>query len=104
MELFGVRSYALRKIKLMISSGLEASSSGRAELYRKVIKNIRESPIIGNYMETSDSGNLYVHNLFLQIGADMGVVAMAVSILFVVNVIALMTRRTEKREFRVLCV
>jgi len=79
---FGVKSYALSKYKYQLMYGLEEASSGRDSLYRTALETIHENPFFGAKMINYDD-SLYVHNLFLQVGRDMGVLAMIISVFFV---------------------
>ena len=87
---FGIRSYALRKFQYQLTVGIEEASSGRNHLYEKAIESIKENPLFGSKMITYSDGTLYVHNLFLQIGRDLGVLAMLFSIILVVYCIYLL--------------
>ena len=87
---FGIRSYALRKFQYQLTVGIEEASSGRNHLYEKAIESIKETPLFGSKMITYSDGTLYVHNLFLQIGRDLGVLAMLFSIILVVYCIYLL--------------
>lgn len=90
---FGVRSYALRKYQYQLTVGLEEASSGRNRLYQNAFNTIVKHPILGDKMITYDDGTLYVHNLFLQVGRDMGVIMMIVSVVFVLYCLYLLINR-----------
>lgn len=94
------RTYALMKFQKLLTSGLEASSSGRFDLYRQAISDIFNSPLWGVKMETSNSGTLYVHNLFLQVGSDFGLIAMAIIIIFFVTSLACIFKSCYTVQFR----
>ncbi len=81
---FGVFSYALRKYEIQLEFGLVGASSGRAKLYGIAINEIKENPILGSKMIIYTEDTAYVHNLFLQVGRDLGVVAILVLLFFVI--------------------
>ena len=102
---FGINSYALRKYQYQLMYGLEEASSGRGRLYLSAIDTIKEHPILGAKMVTYDDGTLYVHNLFLQVGRDMGVVMMIVSAVFVIYCLwIILSKKTQVSEKTVLAV
>ena len=80
---YGIYSYTIRKFQYQMATGLEEASSGRGKLYQEAINIIRENPLIGIRMINYEDGTKYVHNLFLQVGRDMGVIVMILSIIFV---------------------
>ncbi len=80
---FGVFSYALKKYQYQLIVGIEGGSSGRIRLYQNALSEIRARPFLGNKMILYDDKVSYVHNLFLQVGRDMGVLFMIVLIVFV---------------------
>ena len=80
---FGLYSYALRKYQLALKVGLSSTSAGRDGLYREAIREIKLHPLIGNPMSIADSDGQYVHNLFLQVGRDLGIVALILVSVFV---------------------
>ena len=77
-------TYSLRKYQYQLKYGLEEASSGRTHLYSAALKTIGQNPLLGAKMIIYDSDTLYVHNLFLQVGRDLGIVPMLFSVLFVV--------------------
>ena len=101
----GVNSYALRKYQYQLMYGIEEASSGRGRLYLNAINTIKEHPLFGAKMVTYDDGTLYVHNLFLQVGRDMGIFVMLVLIAFVIYCIWLMgSKRIRVSEKTVIAV
>ena len=79
----GIRSYALKKYQMQLRGGFSFASSGRDTLYADAIEKIKLHPLIGNPMSVADSDGLYVHNLFLQVGRDFGVIAIVIVSVFV---------------------
>ena len=93
---FGITSYALRKYQYQLAVGWEEASSGRIRLYQSAFETMRNNPVIGTTMTTYDDSTLYVHNLFLQVGRDMGVVMMLISVIFVIYCLCLLiSKRIE---------
>ncbi len=72
---YNISSYALTKyLMLLTGSSLEATSSGRGEIFNQAISRLSENPIIGLPLNTAllDTGSTYYHNLFLDIGVNFG--------------------------------
>lgn len=80
----GIYSYSITKFKMQIVSGFDEASSGRDILYQNALQKIREHPWIGNPIKIDEDGGNYVHNLFLQIGQDIGVICLVVLIILLV--------------------
>lgn len=80
----GIYSYSITKFKMQIASGFDEASSGRDILYQNALQKIREHPWFGNPIEIDEEGGNYVHNLFLQIGQDIGVICLVVLIILLV--------------------
>lgn len=76
----GIYSYSLMKFQKQIEEGMTAASSGRSELYAEALQKIKLHPLIGNPIKISDEDGLYVHNIFLQVGQDLGVFAIVLVI------------------------
>ena len=89
----GVNSYALKKYQYQLIYGLEEASSGRTRIYGTALETIKEYPIFGAKMITYDDGTLYAHNLFLQAGRDLGVLAAVISIIFVIYCVYLLVTK-----------
>jgi len=89
----GVNSYALKKYQYQLIYGLEEASSGRTRIYSTALETIKEYPIFGAKMITYDDGTLYAHNLFLQAGRDLGVLAAVISIIFVIYCVYLLVTK-----------
>ena len=68
-------------------------SSGRVRLYETAINVIQEHPLLGDKMITYDGDILYVHNLFLQVGRDFGVIAVVAVVVFVLYCLDLLATR-----------
>ena len=83
----GVYSYSITKFKMQISQGFVEASSGRDVLYRNAIENIKKHPWIGNSIQIDEEGGDYTHNLFLQIGQDLGLIFLIVLILFLLFIL-----------------
>lgn len=63
-------SYAIMKYEKQLNNGIAAASSGRDKIYGWALDSIEQSPIIGNPISVDE----YVHNLFLQVFQDLGIV------------------------------
>ena len=75
----GVRSYSLSKIRMMMDSGLAASSSGRNSIYERILMLINENPVIGHGVGVTQSTiNFTAHNIFLQILIESGFIGMII--------------------------
>lgn len=95
----GVYSYSITKFKMQISQGFAEASSGRDILYRNAMKNIKRHPWIGNPIQMDEEGGDYTHNLFLQIGQDLGLIFMIFLILCLLFIlIKLCSNRLEIQE------
>ena len=96
---YGIRSYALSKINMHINRGLEASSSGRVELYGETFEKIMQHPFFGNAISLTQEDGLgvsYSHNLFLQVWMDLGIGGLiAVVIIIILAFLFIMSRRNE---------
>ena len=66
-------------------------------MYSKALEKIKLSPWIGNPMSLDETGGEYAHNLFLQVGEDLGVIAIIVLVFFLLY--ALYKIVTEKYTF-----
>ncbi len=76
---FGITIGILDKLKYYLSNNMDISN-GRSGLYSIAIKCIKDSPIIGHgvgYFENLADGS-YVHNLFLEILCEFGLIGLAV--------------------------
>ena len=83
----GYFSYTLFKIQMQLSYGIENASSGRNTLYKKAIDGILEHPFLGRGIFLGDADSLYTHNLFLQVGNDLGVLPMCLLICFLIVIL-----------------
>lgn len=79
-----VFSYALHKYQYQLEVGIIGASSGRNWLYGVALGEIKKNPIFGNPMVVYDANSSYVHNIFLQVGRDLGVLVLFALILFVI--------------------
>ena len=89
----GVRSYALKKYQYQLTYGIKEASSGRSSLYEMAFNQIIANPFFGSKMISYDDGTHYVHNLFLQVGRDMGILPMLLVIVHFFYCIYLMSSR-----------
>ena len=87
---FNAFSYAIRKYQYQLQVGLVGASSGRSRLYQVALNEIKENPILGNRMIVYGEDATYVHNLFLQVGRDLGIIALFALIAFVIYCIYLL--------------
>ncbi len=55
----------------------------RGDLWIDAINKIKEAPIFGHGFGFSNGGNLYPHNLFLQVGIDGGILSMLILLIIV---------------------
>lgn len=101
----GIYSYSITKFKMQVAKGLAYASSGRDELYEQAIERIKAHPLLGNEIVLDESGGRYVHNLFLQVGVDMGIVFAATLTIFLIYVLYKMGSKKNLMDERVvLCV
>lgn len=101
----GIYSYSIAKFRMQIQRGIIAASSGRDKLYAQAFEKMRKHPFIGNEIMLDESGGDYAHNLFLQVGEDLGVIALAVVVAFVIWVLYRMSRKKSAFEEKIiLCV
>jgi len=101
----GIRSYALEKLKMMITVGFSESSSGRDVMYSYIIQLIKDNPIIGYGIGIVQANlNSTAHNIILQILIESGFIGLIiwiiVWILFMERYIK-MSRLQELGLFRV---
>ena len=95
----GIFSYAIFKFKAQLMYGFDSASSGRAFLYTHAINEILQYPIFGGTLSTDE---VYVHNLFLQVGTDFGVFAIIILILFTLYVLYLIGKKDIVKEEKLL--
>lgn len=74
----GVNSYSISKFRMQLEKGIEAASSGREEIYSRTIQQIADSPLWGHRIDSIGESGEYVHNLFLQVGLDWGMLGLIV--------------------------
>ena len=101
----GIGSYAIAKYRMQMRGGWEFASSGRAARYSRAIDSIKEHPWFGNSLEDSLQDGEYVHNLFLQVGQDLGVIiliAFVVLLLFIC--FRMLSKNTVQDNKIVLCI
>ena len=98
---FGMGSYVLRKMRMMLRRGFAASMSGRDKLYSNAIEQIQKNPIFGTTMNTSNEGE-FVHNLFLQVGVDLGVLAIAILMIYLIYVMVVMAKKSLNADARII--
>lgn len=98
----GIGSYAIAKYRMQLSDGWAVASSGRNKLYSTAIEKIKEHPFVGNPIDESLEDGEYVHNLFLQLAQDFGLIALCVLIVFLVYTLFLMMNSKISNNSRVL--
>lgn len=80
-----LNSYALKKLDLMLTEGVQKSSSGRDYVYKEGIEMFFLNPIygsgVGYYPENNAFKLRYVHNIFLQILIEYGLIGIIITIL-----------------------
>lgn len=102
---FGIYSYSLMKFQKQIEEGVEAASSGRANLYVEALEKIKLHPIFGNPINVSEESGMYVHNLFLQVGQDLGVWAIfLVAFLIIISFYLLQKNSIELEKKEILAI
>ncbi len=80
MNGLGYRVYAIDKYLLQLRQGFSSASSGRTPLWNSGIQVIQHNPLFGGSFDSSEEyGFDYYHNLFIQIGADFGVIVLLVA-------------------------
>ena len=83
LQALGVFSYAIMKFERQLSRGFAAASSSRDTLYMNSIEMINKSPFLGNPISIDEEGGDYVHNIFLQVAQDLGIVMLFVLVCFI---------------------
>ena len=83
LQALGVFSYAVMKFERQLSRGFAAASSSRDTLYMNSIEMIKKSPFWGNPISIDEEGGDYVHNIFLQVAQDLGILMLIVLVCFV---------------------
>lgn len=100
----GIASYAIAKYKMQLRSGWKVASSTRDILYQDSLKLIKAHPYIGNPMELSLKDGEYVHNLFLQVAQDMGIMALFILVIILTLVlIKVFSSKTIIQDRIILC-
>lgn len=83
----GVYSYSITKFRIQLVQGWVSSDSGRSYYYRAAIEKIKRRPVFGNPIDLGIDEGDYVHNIFLQVGQDLGLIALGVLVAFLVFVL-----------------
>lgn len=79
------------------NKGFNEASAGRSILYRKAIERFVERPVFGNKIITDTDKLDYAHNIFLQVGQDLGIVGLtALMVLIIAVVHKLVSQKTAK--------
>lgn len=90
----GIYSYSLTKYLMQLDKGWEYASSGRGLIYADAMEKIKAHPFIGNPVQSGIVDGNYAHNLFLQVGLDLGIGGIIVTLLFIIfSIILLATNR-----------
>ena len=98
----GIKSYAIMKFERQITRGFAAASSSRDSIYVEALRLIQKSPILGNTMSLDEEGGNYVHNVFLQVGQDLGVIALFVLVIFIVYALVQIGSKKKSVENRLI--
>lgn len=70
-----LQTYSIAKLRMMLKDGLEASSSGRDQIYEMFLRHIEEHLLFGSGIGiTHTLWDLTPHNLFLQLLLEFGIV------------------------------
>ena len=77
-----IRSHSLYQLINQLESGFAAASAGRSRLYQDAISKFRRHPLLGNPINLTETGGDYVHNLFLQVAQDLGILGLLVLVFF----------------------
>ena len=98
---FGKNSYSLKKIKMQLDSGFDAASSGRSQLYQNALYDIEDHPFLGNPITMGVEDN-YVHNLFLEVTQEFGVIALVVLILFILGTVLKLSSKKTGQDHKII--
>jgi len=101
----GIYSYSITKFRIQFMQGWISADAGRSYYYQEAIEKIKKHPIAGNPIKLGIDEGEYVHNIFLQVGQDLGVIVLAVLVVFLVFVlIKLLMRNVQEEEKLILTV
>jgi len=69
-----IQSYALAKLRIMLTDGVMESSSGREQIYGYITSYIKQNPVFGHGIGFSQiTLDFTAHNMFLQILLEAGI-------------------------------
>ena len=97
---FHISSYSIMKFERQLERGFAAASSSRNIIYANSIELIKKAPFLGNPISVDESGGAYVHNLFLQVAQDMGIVVMFMLVVFVLYSIVQIGKKLNSKSDR----
>ena len=87
--------YVLYKMRQLIIEGSVGALAGRYAIWVDALERMKKSPVFGNGLYLSEEGH-YDHNLFLQVGADLGVIALfSLAIWVIWEVLFIINRRKD---------
>lgn len=101
-ERIGIYSYPITKFRMQLSGGFAYAASGRMHLYNAALNNIKDHPLSGGIISLDESGGNYVHNLFLQVAEDFGVIAFIVLLVFLLYVLKQVASSRAVRSQRII--
>lgn len=94
---YGLFGRTIDQMILFLNGKVEEASNGRGILYRAAIERFAESPVFGNKIITDTDKLDYAHNIFLQVGQDLGIVGLtALMVLIIAVVHKLVSQKTAK--------
>lgn len=80
VESFGIDTFSFEKMLMLIETN--DLSNGRSALYEDAMMGISNSPLFGNGIATFEKiHQIYIHNLFLQIWYELGVIPTILSLM-----------------------
>ena len=101
-ERIGIYSYPITKFRMQLSGGFAYASSGRMHLYNDALNIIKDHPLSGGLISLDESGGNYVHNLFLQVAEDLGMIALIILFVFLLYVLKLVASSRVVRSQRII--
>ena len=98
-ELFGKIGFSTRIFDFFLEGNM-AESKGRERLYRLVMGSIRERPLLGYGImgDWAICGGIYVHNLFLELYCQFGIIVGSLLLIALFSVVALSMYRIRHKN------
>ena len=99
-QIFGVTSYSIKTLKIMLSDKSDIVFSARTNIWEKAINWILEKPILGHRVgEFEAATDVYAHNIFLDISLSFGLVGLIIFLILLLHSIYKM-RRNPCKEYK----